>query len=260
MKTKNICKFVTETSQDKLQIHSFIYETNIETIHQNITLNHNRMILIQKGSGHFVISGKEYPFEKGHLIFGFSGEYVECRCSDNCEYMYIDFGGIRCENLFRRFGINIISRNFPGFEGVIPLWYDSLTRASQENLDLAAESMLLYSMSRFASSSNEKEDLVKTIVEITEEQFTNPGLSVSSIASELNYNSKYISHIFKKKMGVSYSEYLRTVRIKYAVTLLDHGIDSVKNIALLSGFSDPLYFSSVFKKTVGVSPKEYKNR
>ena len=50
------------------------------------------------------------------------------------------------------------------------------------------------------------------------------------------------------------------MRIKYAVSLLEHGIDSVKNVAFLSGFSDPLYFSNVFKKVVGVSPKEYKQK
>jgi len=49
------------------------------------------------------------------------------------------------------------------------------------------------------------------------------------------------------------------MRISYAVTLFDHGIDSVKSIALLSGFRDPLYFSSVFRKTVGVAPTEYKS-
>ena len=58
-------------------------------------------------------------------------------------------------------------------------------------------------------------------------------------------------------MGISYSEYLRSVRIKYATALFDHGIESIKNVALLSGFSDPLYFSGVFKKYIGMSPKQY---
>ena len=58
-------------------------------------------------------------------------------------------------------------------------------------------------------------------------------------------------------MGTSYTEYLRMLRLKYAVSLLDHGLDSIKNVALLSGFSDPLYFSTVFKQALGVSPKEY---
>lgn len=73
----------------------------------------------------------------------------------------------------------------------------------------------------------------------------------------VSYNPKYISHVFKKHMGVSFTEYLRTLRIRYAVSLFDYGMDSVKNVALLSGFNDPLYFSNVFKKTVGVSPTAY---
>ena len=47
------------------------------------------------------------------------------------------------------------------------------------------------------------------------------------------------------------------MRLKYAVALFDSGVDSIKNVAALSGFSDPLYFSSVFKKSIGISPKEY---
>ena len=58
-------------------------------------------------------------------------------------------------------------------------------------------------------------------------------------------------------MGINYSEYLTKIRLKHAVTLLDFGLDSVKNVALLSGFSDPLYFSTVFKKQIGVSPTVY---
>jgi YesN/AraC family two-component response regulator len=98
---------------------------------------------------------------------------------------------------------------------------------------------------------------ISEIIEITEDEFANSDLSVVMLANRLSYNPKYISHIFKEKMGVTYTEYLRNVRIKYAITLFDHGIDSVKNVALLSGFSDPLYFSNVFKKNIGMSPREY---
>ena len=77
------------------------------------------------------------------------------------------------------------------------------------------------------------------------------------IADEIGYNSKYLSHLFKEKMGVSYSEYLRSFRFKYAISLFELGISSVKNAALLSGFSDPLYFSNAFKKAIGMSPKEF---
>lgn len=50
---------------------------------------------------------------------------------------------------------------------------------------------------------------------------------------------------------------MKNLRINHAVFLMEQGITSVKNIAFLSGYKDPLYFSGVFKKTLGLSPSEY---
>ena len=157
----------------------------------------------------------------------------------------------------RRFDITSCSRAYDGFDGLIPLWSESLFRASDKTVELVAESILLYTLSRLFDEKGSENGLIGQIIHITEKNFKNPELSISSIAQELSYNPKYLSHIFKERARVSYSEYLRSVRLKYATTLFDHGLDSVKNVALLAGFSDPLYFSNVFKKNVGVSPKEY---
>ena len=92
---------------------------------------------------------------------------------------------------------------------------------------------------------------------MTEKHFRDPKLSLEQIAKKIGYNPKYLSHYFKKKMNVSYSEYLRLFRFKYAISLFELGISSVKNVALLSGFSDPLYFSNAFKKAIGISPKDF---
>ena len=115
---------------------------------------------------------------------------------------------------------------------------------------------MLLSLSRLDTVGGEG-GLVGEIVRITEESFHDPTLGIGPIAAALSYHPKYLSHLFKQRTGVGYSEYLRSVRLKYAITLFDRGIDSVKNVALLSGFSDPLYFSSVFKKSIGMSPREY---
>jgi YesN/AraC family two-component response regulator len=88
------------------------------------------------------------------------------------------------------------------------------------------------------------------MIEITEDNFKDPVLSLTTVAQALSYNPKYLSHAFKESMGVGYAEYLRSIRIRFAVSLLDLGIDSIKNVALLSGFTDPLYFSTVFKKSL----------
>lgn len=257
MKHSDICKFTSTSFLETLNVECFVMETNLEVMKKPCVLYTNRMILVSKGQGKFHFDQTEINFDVGSLIFGFKGEKFLAESKGETTYMYINFDGNRAGELFRRFNVKLMNRSFDGFDGLIPLWSESLCRASDQTVDLASESMLLYTFSRLSGSLAEWNGLVNKIVEIVEKQFDNPDLSMSTVAKQLSYNSKYISHIFKKKMGVSFSEYLRSVRIKFAVSLFDHGLDSVKNVALLSGFYDPLYFSTVFKSVVGLSPKDY---
>lgn len=259
MKDRNICKFIPSTVTDELKVSCFIFESNCDTMKKEALLCENRLILVKKEKAVFDFDLNKTKAGAGTVVFGFEGEKMTVSECEGCEYMYIGFSGARCEKIFRRFGINRINRVFSGFDGMIPLWQDSLSRASEENIDLASEGILLYTFSRLTGTMTENSGVVNTIVEMTEERFFDRSLSIAFIAKELSYNAKYISHLFKEKMGMSYSEYLRMCRIKYAVSLFDAGLDSVKNIAYLSGFEDPLYFSTVFKKVVGVSPREYRN-
>lgn len=87
---------------------------------------------------------------------------------------------------------------------------ESLSRASKENIDLVSESILLYTFSRLNYEHEKYDSCVNKIIEITEEDFSNPQLSISSIVEELGYNSKYLSHIFKKKAVL---DILNTCRI-----------------------------------------------
>lgn len=258
MTNKNICKFSAPLISDSLYITRFIFETRGEAMGESCTLVENRIYLISKGAGSFVIDNKQLDFQTGDIVIAFKGENVTTTQVKQCEYMYIDFDGARSQELFRRFGIIDGNRRFSGFDGLIPFWHESLSRASHENIDLSAESILLYTFSRFSVFTAKERPLVNKIIELSEGNFKDSEFSISVVAKNLGYNPKYISHFFKEKTGVTYSEYLRDLRIKYAISLFDHGLDSVKNVAVLSGFSDPLYFSTVFKKCVGVTPKEYK--
>ena len=263
MKSKNICKFISPTSLSRFSASCFIFESDVETMKTPRLLSDNRMVLFSQGEGYALINQTSFPLSQGCIIFAFSGERFSVEPKDDCksvEYMYIDFGGVRADELFRRFDISTAARLYQGFSGLLPLWKEALSRADEKNIDLAAESIVLYTLSRFSEDSSNKNALMGRIISLTEDRFNDPYLSISQIALELGYNPKYVSHLFKQKSGTSYSEYLRSIRIKYAVTLFDHGLDSVKNVAILSGFSDPLYFSTIFKKMMGMTPKEYKAR
>ena len=257
MKTQNICKFPITSAAEALNTHCFVFESNAKNLEEPRRLSRHRLLLVASGQGRVSIHHATFPLQMGSLCFFFEGELVSLTESTDFTCLYVDFDGIRGVDLLRRFGIHQERRCFDGFGGMIPLWKETLSRSAEDTLDLAAEGILLLSLSRMSKEESGRSGVVSEMLEYTEEKFDNPALSITLLAEKLSYNPKYLSRLFKKEMGIGYSEYLRDLRINYARGLLDHGLDSVKNVALLSGFSDPLYFSEVFKKVVGMPPKDY---
>jgi len=259
MINKNICKYIANPIPHILTANYFVRETKKESMATPSSRSEHLAILFTEGNGQINIEGSTFDFHSGMLLFVFKNESFFSTPGEKAEYFYIGFDGSRSDELFHRFGICRGNRVFEGFDGLIPLWRESLARATDKTIDLSAESVLLYTFSKMDAAEDDKElDAVRRVIEILEEDFTDPGLSIAAVAQRLSYNSKYLSHIFKKKIGSSYSDYLRALRVKHAVLLFNHGIESVKNVAILCGFSDPLYFSTVFKKQIGLSPSEYR--
>lgn len=257
MKKRNVCKFSALSPAHALQIRCFVLETDQAVLAQRVQLRWHRACLFTKGEGMLCISGSAVSYRVGTLIYGFEGEWLHAAAQSATECIYIDFGGLRAQELMLRFGVSRENRAFAGLEGLAPLWIESLLRASKETVDLAAESMLLFSFSRLREGRGSRGMLVSRILAGIDEHFSEPGFTVAVLAEELGYSPKYISGVLKQKTGTGFSEYLQKRRISYAVSLFDHGLDSVKNVAFLSGYADPLYFSTAFRKHMGMSPREY---
>lgn len=83
-------------------------------------------------------------------------------------------------------------------------------------------------------------------------------ISLESVAKEVYLSPAYFSAVFKKEVGVNFSDYLAQVRIERAKRLLTNIKYSVAEVAAAVGYPDQRYFSRVFKKLTGVNPLEYR--
>ncbi len=259
MEKQNICKFITTQDLGQLRANEFFLERVVSHSGQERRLPHHSVHLVCDGEGFAQCAGQRYPLSAGCLFFAFADIPFLIENTDALQYYCIGFAGGRADELFQRFGITPRRCLFESCEGLLPLWHDSLTRATDETIDLLSESLLLYTFSRLKKEDSRANDLVTFVLNYLDEHFTEHRLSLSEVASAAGYHEKYLSHIFKKQFGMGFSEYLKLMRIKHAITLIENGVTSVKNVALLCGFSDPLYFSRVFTEAVGVSPKHYRN-
>lgn len=95
----------------------------------------------------------------------------------------------------------------------------------------------------------------KTINYIKE--YYNDRVSLEEIASGMNITPEYLSRLFTKEIGKSFSDFLKEYRIDKAKKLLVNNKMKIYEIAEKVGYSDPKYFCKVFKELTGMSPKEY---
>ncbi|GAA0309752.1 AraC-like DNA-binding protein [Gracilibacillus halotolerans] len=84
-------------------------------------------------------------------------------------------------------------------------------------------------------------------------------LSLDSIAAELHYNPTYLSTLFQKETGYSFSEYLLQYRLKKAKEWLTTTDKSVKEIAELLQYNNSQNFIRSFRKIEGITPGKYRS-
>lgn len=84
-------------------------------------------------------------------------------------------------------------------------------------------------------------------------------ISLDSCANHLYMNSSYVSDLFSRQIGETFTHYLKKVRVKYAKEMLCGTNLRVYEVAQKVGYNDEKYFTKIFKELVGVTPKTYRD-
>lgn len=103
----------------------------------------------------------------------------------------------------------------------------------------------------------QKGDFAMRAKEYMDSYFTNPSLSIRQLAAEAFVSDAYFRRRFRQRYHISPKQYLDSVRIQYAISLLQAGYYSQTEIALRCGYQDVKYFRSLFRKKTGQSISQY---
>lgn len=86
-------------------------------------------------------------------------------------------------------------------------------------------------------------------------------VTIKEIAEKVLFmNPAYVSHVFAEKKGISFSAWLKQLRINHARELLEGGSLSVTEVASLSGYNDTSQFIRLFKQETGMTPGKYREK
>ena len=104
-------------------------------------------------------------------------------------------------------------------------------------------------------------DLASRISKLVEgkQLYLRKGLKVQDIATELGTNSTYVSACTNGQWGMSFPQYLSSLRIRYSQKLLrEHPDMPMHQVADESGFSSEQSFFRSFKAATGQTPSEWR--
>ena len=85
-----------------------------------------------------------------------------------------------------------------------------------------------------------------------------PGESIKceAMAARVNLSASYFSRLFKKEVGMSFTDFLMRRRIEHARDLLAHTRMSFEEITWAVGLENVSYFHRAFKKLTGMTPRQ----
>ncbi|REC76496.1 hypothetical protein DRF60_14130 [Chryseobacterium elymi] len=144
--------------------------------------------------------------------------------------------------------------------------YEKVINNLKKAHDLPAQNLQLEIASE--KSINITDETLKMILTKLEkfeksQKFIKKDLSLTSLANDLNTNTRYLSEIIKQYKGNSYSNYINGLRINYITNkLYENHIYREYKISYLAeacGFSSREVFAVIFKKETGVSPSYFIN-
>ncbi|UPK72074.1 two-component regulator propeller domain-containing protein [Chitinophaga filiformis] len=128
--------------------------------------------------------------------------------------------------------------------------------ASREKLRLKYSEQPNSDVSVLATNSRDKVFMEK-VVSIIEERIIDPQLSVEELSRNMAMSRSNLHKKLKSLSGYVPNELIKLVRLKHAARLLQAGAHTVTEIAYMTGFSSPSYFSKCFLQQFKVTPKEY---
>ena len=101
------------------------------------------------------------------------------------------------------------------------------------------------------------ERFLKKAIEVIEKHMANTEFNVELFVKEMALSRSNLYLKIKELTGFSSSEFIRNIRLKRAMQLLEQSDLSVKEIMYMTGFNTASYFSKCFKKQFGEIPSKY---
>ena len=229
-----------------------------------------QLLYISEGKAHFYFDGVERIVNKGEMVLfrPYDHQSYFYFPKDKCQSYWVHFTGSEVDKILDYYqlpnGENIFySSTSPEYKWLFEQMIRELQlcRANYQELLTMALRHIFLLVNRYLKESkksgfsayNEIEHAIRYFNEHYKED-----INIEEYAKSLHMSACWFNRRFKQVTKVTPLQYIISIRIANAKTLLEAKDFNIAETAREVGFSNALYFTRLFTKNTGISPSEYK--
>ena len=232
-----------------------------------------QLLYIASGKAHFYFENQQETIvTAGHMVLYHPGERQAYNylLEDYPEVYWVHFTGKDVSTLLEKYGLASANHMFgtgtsPTYQRLFRLMIQELQLSKphfEDELILLFEELLI-AISRHTTHNANDNTFARKEIEYAIHYFNenyNKPISIEEYAAERHMSISWFIRNFKQYCNMTPLNYILSIRIANAKTLLENTSYNVTEIASIVGYDNPLYFSRLFHKHEGYSPTEYRNK
>ena len=231
-----------------------------------------QLLYIVSGKGHFYFHGEDRVVYAGRMVLiqPRQEQHYEYFGEDKPEVYWVHFTGSDVKNILHSYNIPMDDPIFySGASSTYSYLFKEMIHELQDCKTGYEDLLAMYLRQIFLLVQRTRQEERPTVSTYIQEEMEfarryfnehyNEPISIQEYAESRNMSVCYFQRNFKQIVKHTPMQYLLTIRVNNAASLLETTDYSMAEIAAIVGYEDPLYFSRLFRKIKGVSPRDYRN-
>ena len=230
-----------------------------------------QLLYVASGKTVFYFNGEPKEVAAGHMVLfqPKQEQHYEYFAVDRPEVYWVHFTGSEVRNILKHYDIPLDRHViYSGSSATYAYLFKEMIHELQTCRTGYEELLEMYLRQIFLLVQRSWEERKPSVSSYLQEEIDyarkyfnehyNEDISIEEYAQSRGMSVSWFLRNFKQMTMKSPMQYILTIRINNAVSLLETTDYNVTEISTIVGYDNPLYFSRIFKKQKGVSPSDYR--
>ena len=230
-----------------------------------------QLLYVSSGKTHFFFGDEEKEVTAGNMILfqPRQEQRYEYFAVDRPEVYWVHFTGSEVKNILKHYDVPMDGNVFYcGTTSTFAYLFKEMINEFQTCRTGYQELLEMYLRQIFLLVQRNRQEQKPTVSSYLQEEMDyariyfnehyNEDISIEEYAQSRGMSVSWFLRNFKQVTMKSPMQYILSIRIDNAVSLLETTDYTVTEISTIVGYENPLYFSRIFKKQKGVSPSDYR--